>query len=498
MKRFINIMSGVLFMAVLGGCLKDNGNYTYKTGRPVTISWATSNITGLFGDTIRVSPNIKYNNPQDTLGYKFQWYVDGYLVSTNRNLTYVTSSPFSQYVYYYVTDTLSGTTYSAPVTFIQASSPFANGWGILYEKNGKSELGHVRVSGTSYFDYQDLYKAGNNGEEMGTGPVKIKDYAVRSGRALYVIQRGGQGCMELDGYTMKRMLRASDAFVGGVPANFAPVDCGFYSDADYLINKDGDVYSRGFNGALPFTVPFQAVPVSISRGLKVTDIWDSFSGTSTFALMYDKLNKRVLKMVTNLFNTNGGNQIDTLVLPVGGYPDNYTPLQNFGAWEYVWGGTFNDVNPTMDGAVIMRNPADGKLYFETFNYNVASSGVEKLTPKSRILFPADPYITADTKFAPLKTRDYLFFTSGANNDMLYYYDVKSESIVKLYAQLGARINVIQAADDFNTLAVGLDDGTFILFDVSNATIISGSSKELHRFGGLGKVVDICVRPGKTN
>lgn len=499
MKHFINIIAGILCMASLNGCLKDNGNYKYNYGNEVAITIPLSQYNAFIGDTTRVFPARKYKVPADSGSYGHEWYIDGVLYSTDSVLAYKGVVSGLRYVNYYMIDRKNGgISFAAPVFWIFVSSPLTQGWGILYEKDGKSELGHVRITNGEYFDYTDLYKQNNNGAELGTGPVKIKDFAVRGGRGLFVMQRGGQGSVELDASNMKKMLLNSQAWTSGIPTGFTPTDMGFYSTSDFLVNNNGDLYSRAFNGALPYTVPFISTPVNIPRGIKIADIWDSFSGTSTFAMMYDKLNKRVLRMRTNIFVTNGGVTIDTLILPTTPYPANYTPPQNLGNWEYVWGGTFNDINTSMDAAMILRDPADQKLYYETFNYIIASTGAEKLTPKSRILFPAAPYITSSTLYAPLKSRDYLFFTSGADNDMLYYYDVKSESIVKLYTQFSSRINTITSADDSNSLAVGLEDGTFVLFDVSNAVIISGVSKELHRFTGLGRVVDIAVKSGKTN
>ncbi len=352
------------------------------------------------------------------------------------------------------------------------------GWGILYEQNGKSELGHVRINATTgqYFDYKDLYKTNNNGEELGSGPVKIRDFQVSGGRGMYVIQRGGQGCVELDAYANKLKLQTSKAFIGGVPAGFAPVDMAFHAIADVLINEDGKVYSRFFNGALPFTVPFMSNPLTIPKGMLVSDIWDSWSTTSTFSIMYDKLNKRLLRYKTNTFSTGGGITIDTVPAPPTPYPVDFTPVQNLGNWEYVWGGTFNEISSSMDCAMILRNPADQQLYYETFNYLIGPT--EKITPKKRILFAANPYITPNTKYVAIKPRNYLFFTSGSNNEKLYYYDAVSESIVKLYTEFNTRINVITASDDGNQIAVGLDDGSFILYDISNTTIVAGTPREL--------------------
>ena len=503
MKRF-NIFWAFAGICLLSACVKDNGNYSYKTGNSVIIKPGLGSYNAILGDTVVCTAIRTYSNPDDTTEFDHAWYVEGKLVSTEPTMKYVPKDWGLQYGTYYMTDRKSGNVYSlqGQSFFIQVAPATQFGWGLLYEQNGKSELGHVRVNTTTnqYFDYKDLYKTFNNGEELGSGPIKIRDYTVSGGRGMYVIQRGGQGCLDIEAYTLKKKLVTSNAFIGGMPANYAPVDMGFYPNvADLVANGDGNLYARFTNGSLPFTVPFMSTPLSIAKGMKIADIWDSWSSAaSTFVIMYDKLNKRLLRFKTNILTTGGGVTIDTLLAPVAAtpYPVNYTSLQNFGDWEYVWGGTFNDATSTMDGALILKNPADNQLYYETFNYVIGPT--EKLTPKKRILFAANPYVTPQSKFVAVKARSYLFFTSGTSNEKLYYYDAVSETIVKLYTQFSSRINVITASDDGNQIAVGLDDGTFVLYDISNATIVSGAPKELHRFTGLGRVVDIVTHNGKIN
>lgn len=490
------IIAGILSVFLFHSCTKDNGNYTYNDGNKVGIKIPLGTYESLIGDTTTVVPVRTYIKGVDSLSYSHEWYIDGKFYSDQPTLKYSSTEGGLRYVNYYMTDKKSGVVYAPTVFFIFVSSPFQTGWGILYEKDGKSELGHVRNANAKFFDYKDLYKTYNKGEELGSGPVKLRDFTVRGGRGLYVLQRGGQGPVEMDASTLQKKLVASNAFIGGKPADFEPVDMAFFNTADLLVNANGNLYARFFNGALPFTVPWMSTPVTTKGGLKIGDIWDSWSRTSTFALMYDKLNKRVLKTRVNVFSTGGGITIDTLVRPSVPYPAEYTPLNNLGNWEYVWGGTFNDVSTSMDGAMLIRNPADHNLYYQTFNYIIAPAG-EKLTPKERILFAGNAYTTITSKYVPLKSRDYLFFTGGTNDSKLYYYDAISKT-VKNYVGFGSRITALTASDDSQQIAVGLEDGTFILFDVSNATLLAGKSLELHRFSDLGKIVDIVVKGGNMN
>ncbi|WEK37007.1 MAG: PKD-like family lipoprotein [Candidatus Pseudobacter hemicellulosilyticus] len=501
-RKFIQLLIAGLAFGSLQSCIKDKGDYEYNYGNEVTIRYATYSYTVFLADTLTVTPLRTFANPQgDTTDYDHAWYINGEQYSDAPVLKYAGKAIGSTSVYYYMIDRKSGIWFPAASSFtINTSSPFAAGWGILYEKDNESELAHVRINGTSFVDYKDLYKTYNNGESMGSAPVKIRDYAVSSGRGMYVLQRGGPGPLELDANGFSKKLVAKDAFTAGAPAGFEPVDMAFFGTADLLVNKDGTLYSRTFpSGALPFATPWFSTPVQYTRGLKISDIWDSWSRNATFSIMHDELNNRLLTMSFNIgTNPSGGIPIRDIPAPVTPYPEEYSPLNNLGNWDYVWGGTFNDASGLMDGAMLLRSPADSKLYWQTFQIQVTGNNDARVTPKTRVLFQGNNLVTDKSILKTVKTRGYLFFTAGADNKQLYYYDNISGQPVVKYTEFSSPITAIEPAEDGMTMAIGLEDGTFLIYDISNEVIISGVPKELHRYGGLGKVVDIIVKGGKTS
>ena len=92
----------------------------------------------------------------------------------------------------------------------------------------------------------------------------------------------------------------------------------------------------------------------------------------------------------------------------------------------------------------------------------------------------------------LKSRTYLFFSGGEDNSELYYYDLGTGKSHH-YASLGGRIASIHPVVENNELGVGLENGTFVLFDVSEEVLALGQSVELYRIDGFGRIVDVIYK-----
>ncbi|SEW02018.1 PKD-like family lipoprotein [Chitinophaga arvensicola] len=492
-RNYIWLLSGALF---LNGCIKDKGNYDLLTGNKVDVKYANPSVVLYVGDTLRLDPVRTFSNPADTADFDHKWYANGKFYSDKPRLELAATETAGYTFAYYMTDRKSGITYSPAVYLtVSISSRYIQNWGILYQDaNGNTELAHVNpdANGTTYTNYTGLYQKAN-GVPAGTQPVKMRYYNMRGTPCLFVIQKGAPGALDLSAADMKKKLVVSQSFTqGNAPADFEAVDMAFYNTADMVVTKSGDVYGRFFNGAAVFTIPWMSTPMSVARGCKITDIWDSWYKTTLIAFMYDRLNKRVLQSNLAGYTPNGGVTIDSLPLPVTPYPADYTSLHNLGDWEYIWGGTFHDSYGFANGALLIRNPADGQVYYEDFAYKNGMGQPNILTPGKRILFPGSSLINSKTRYAPIKNRDYLFYSGGADNKQLYYFDALSGT-QKTYITLPSPITSVTAHDNLPQMAVGLEDGTFLLYDVSNEVMLSGQPKELYRLSGLGKVVDIVFK-----
>ncbi|RFS21698.1 hypothetical protein DVR12_13620 [Chitinophaga silvatica] len=484
--------------ALLSSCIKDKGNYNYLTGNKVDIRYPASSLTIYVGDTLRYSPSRTFSNPSDTSDFDHAWYLNGKLYSNKPVLEYAATEVTGFSVAYYMTDRKTGITFTPPTFLILSiSSPFVLGWGFLYQDAaGNSEVGHINVNATTgaYVDYTDLYKKAN-GSPMGTQPFKLAPYIMRGTPGIFVMQKGTPGPLDLSGNDMKKKLIASQSFTRGAPDNFEPVDFATFASGDLFVNKNGDLYARFFNGAAVFTIPWMSSPVSIAKGMQITDIWDSWYKTTLTGMLYDRLNKRVVWVDGSRFFPGGGVVMDSLPQPVTPYPANYTSLHNLGSWDYVWGGTFNDAYGILKGGMLIKNPADQQIYYEDFNFN-NSQGKGTLTPGKRIPFTGTSLVNSNSKYVAVKLRDYIVFSGGANNTNLYYFDAIAGTVTQ-YTSFGSSINSITCSDDSQQIAVALEEGAVIIYDISNETMLSGKPKELHRLNNLGKVIDVFFKSYKT-
>lgn len=485
-------------------CIKDTSNFDYVKGNPVKLTFnVTDHLTAVIDEPLSIVPKREFQVAGKTIDdYDHEWYQDGKLISKDADLLY--NGVKSGYVYldYYMIDKESGLRFSTGPIGMTVVSPYETGWAILYEKDGESEIAHIRETATGYRDQVALYKSKNNGESLGSHPLRIKDYYVNGGRGVAVIQQGGQGSVELDGLNYEKKLVVNQSFVGGKPAGLNPVNAGFYETADLLVNDDGKMYGRLFqSNPIAFTVPWLNIPLEISNGMKIKQLWDVWSGNTFYTVMYDELNNRLLyaslKLVQNLA-FGATLKIDSFPPPpfyLPTPPGYINPSLTLAGFEYIWGGTFRDDVLNANCVFMVREQATGEVYVQPFSF-MNLLGIQTIhTPAMKQIFTGKQYLNASSKFVAVKKRNFLFFSGDADNKGLYYYDVSLGGATKLYHTLPASITALRQSEDGQQLAVGLADGTVVLYDISSQTLINGVPVELHRVSGLGRIADITVRGG---
>jgi hypothetical protein len=486
-------------------CVKDTSNFDYVKGNPVKLSFdITSALVAVIDEPLDIVPKREFEVAGKTINdYDHEWYQDGKLLSKDADLVYLGSKPGYVMLNYYMIDKETGLRFETGPVTMTVISPYETGWVVLYEKDGESEIAHIRKTPTGYRDQLALYKDKNNGESLGSHPLRIKDYYVNGGRGVGIIQQGGQGSVELSGFNYEKKLVVNESFVGGRPAGLNPVNAGFYETADLLVNDDGKLYARLFQtNPIAFTVPWLNIPLEVSKGMKIKHLWDVQSGYTMYTVMYDELNNRLLyaslKLVQNI--TFGATlKIDTfppppVYLPVpAGYINPSLPLTGY---DYIWGGTFkDDLIVSSNPVFIVREQATGEVYLQPFTF-MNLMGIQTIhTPGMKQTFTGKQYLNANTKFVAIKTRSFLFFSGDADNKGLYYYDVSIGGATKKYHTLPASITALTQSEDGQQLAVGLADGTVILYDISSQSLLSGGPVELHRLSGLGRIADISLRGG---
>ncbi|MBL1409181.1 PKD-like family lipoprotein [Sphingobacterium faecale] len=502
--KYKAIVLGILLLQT--ACLKDTGNYDYIQAKPVSIKFESTIFDGIVDEVTEITPLRTYGqNGGSADDYDHEWYVSGDLVSRDSNLVYTGKLPGTHLLTYTMIDKSTGVRVFAANTTLRLASPYQNGWAILYEENGQSELGHIRYDNINktYITYRDIYSTKHNGESLGSKPIKLKNYPNAGVWSLVVVQQGGQGPIELDSYSMQKALVTREAFAGGSPNNLEAINIGCYPNAHILVNTEGQVFPRLFSSnPIPFSMPWLNIPMQIEKGMHITDLWDAHAMRTYMSFMYDKLNNRLLYINLSTPNSTGGYiDIDTIPSPQASapYPPDHVNLNNMKDWEYVWGGGFNELpnygnGITVDGIVLMRKPGESDIFLQSFGMRSVNR-VISFTPKQRKLFTGSHLVNENTKYLAVKNKDFIFFTAGADNKALYYYDIITGNAVKLFEKFDSRITALAESDDSLQMSVGLEDGTVILFSISDNALTGNADKELFRMTGLGKIADIITKGG---
>jgi hypothetical protein len=508
--KMIHITRWFFMIAVMlqVSCIKDKSNYQFEAGNPVKITYPENPVLAVIDEPLTIIPNREFQVAGKTMDdYDHEWYLEGRLISKDPTLTFKGTRSGTFLLQYNMVDKATGVRHGLNTgIYLHVISPYETGWDILYEKDGESEIAHVRATSTGYKDQLGLYKEKNNGESLGSMPMRIKDYQVNGGRGLAIIQQGGQGPVELDGFTFEKRLVMKESFVGGVPAGLKPVNIGFYESSDMMLSEDGKLYPRLFQAnPIAFTVPWLNIPVQTKYPMKITHLWDVWAINTYYTFMYDELNNRLhyvlLKGIATITPGNPGGmlQIDTVPAPASYFPvppGYINPSNPLTGYSYIWGSTFRDDQGfTTSPAFLVKEQATGDVYVQSFSFT-SIFGIQTIhMPGAKRLFSGQQYLNAASKFVAIKTRNFLFFSGDADNQGLYYYDVSIGGATKLYDHLPSPITVLRQSDDGQQLAVGTADGVVIFYDISNQTMLSGGPVELHRVSGMGRIADITVRGG---
>lgn len=523
MKEYIFLFF-VTIVASLSACVDDKGNYDYLGAHEVEIKFQSVN-SGVVNTSLKIVPLIKYVHPEDSVYYKYEWRMNDTLVMEGKELTYTGREIKTYRFQFSVTDTRSDIQYLG-YTMLTFQSPYKTGFLILYkDENNVSRLGFVKVQDifdmgdpVDYPDYRaeyDLYKQ-YNGEDMGSDPQKLIQHFSSSNGGMgdideiLVIQNGGQGALEIDGTTLRKSILTSEEFVNGIPpANLRPKDVWYHKTINLLLNEDGNLYGRflttheGFHSNAYTNVPMTLDIDNGVSGGKVSALVQSIYTMTDITLLHDSQNKRLL-LVASFDNNVAGM---AALSHEGGWPETYVPLDNLGNMEIVYAGTYNDYGDGMSMTssssylLLFKNPA-GQYMMESFMLPYGSGGSVKITPGDQLKeFPGSSYITEKSKFFMFRTGEYMFFSGGVANDVLYCYNLLNNSISKFKSFDGRSITTIVPNEGYTYslwsgypgIGIGLESGDFYFYDASDQAIFSEAPTELCHYPGFGKIVDVLYK-----
>ncbi|HEY8387755.1 MAG TPA: PKD-like family lipoprotein, partial [Parasegetibacter sp.] len=257
--KFLYLPAICWIMIVLTGCYKDLGNYDYDPSfGDVQITFVpSSNFNAVAGQEFSMRATVVSKSTGDSTrffnenDYEFEWYANGDILSTDKNYTGICMLPVGQAqgVYSVINKKTGERTMAKYV--INVSSAINIGWMILADKGGKSDLTYIRwqnpTSGSVFTPFLNAYALFNQGAELGSQPIKmVEHYAYMTGESeVLVIQKGGQGPVELSGKTLAKVVTMKEEFLDGeFPEGFVAKDAFYFGISDFVLDETGRVFSK--------------------------------------------------------------------------------------------------------------------------------------------------------------------------------------------------------------------------------------------------------------
>ncbi|MBS1602636.1 MAG: hypothetical protein JST42_08200 [Bacteroidetes bacterium] len=450
MRNFIiYILAGLCLCA--GSCYKDKGNYSYNAPARPVVTGLDSIYPAIVGDSLIVAPTITIAS-KARLGYEWRIMVGGDSLRTDYYHTQQLRILFALSAQLYaaqltVVDSSNGMKYFFPFQ-IQGSTIYSNGYVILSEENGTSQLSFVQPDGAIQ---PGIYSAINKTELppncqqiVGTFHKYINNGMLFNYWVL--CSQGDNPGVELDPNSLQKVRTLRENFFNP-PATIAP---------GYFVNSDGNATMFGvLNGQL-WSGAYQTSPFS--------PVYDQFSLPATGN--YQVFNKAII-------NLNAGPGIFL------GYEVNRKQIvafTNYGSLGYAGTG-YQKIDTAWDPTNIGLNVLDFEqpdgLNGYVFGTNASDSVYEygfTATPAGPVMvttlykrpFPRQDLVKPDTKWIGSKFNVF-YFTSGST---IYSYNPVNKAIAALDADFGGKsISMLKISSDGNTLTTGVD-GSVLMLDVS--------------------------------
>jgi len=143
-----------------------------------------------------------------------------------------------------------------------------------------------------------VYKMLHPDKTLGSQPYRLAQMCKPSYDHILVMQRGGDGLVELDGRNFSKVIRTEEEFIGEKypytgfdPAFYVPAWSSSAYGPEYLVTTKGEVYSRIDKSTSLFNVQqYPTIPLDFPGGAKITSM--VFPKQYYNQFMWDDLNKK--------------------------------------------------------------------------------------------------------------------------------------------------------------------------------------------------------------
>ena len=495
----------VMIGTLLAACYDDKGNYNYEAMNDITITFNERSYSAVLGEVVKIEPQLSFTIKEDQKALKFEWSSLGKIISRDRNLEFKADTTARDYLMLRVKDTVTNIVYLAQVPLYITSPYGARGWMILSEKDGKSMLSYIRedeneneVYGSITYEYiahPDVYNLVNN-EELGTGPIKMLEHFVSntSNSQFWIMQKGGNGCIDIDGITYHKDVAMKDMFLDNdLPANFEPINMLDMRWITFVVNQDGKIYTRKkttdklFNSGLFLNRPLTFEGEEIDGRNLIIAPAANMDLTVLYDRPIDKSRNRFLAVV----DINEQEAGDIRHFDVEDYDRDCLPLDDLGDVEVLHCGYYRTGRWDQGYYAILKD-VDGQLY----SYDFLVESVDRGDPYAEVTQEeldlggvVDGVTPVIFNVMPYDVTPYVLIAKG---NVLYMYNRKTgASLEEYYTFADEIVSIDSESKDGTRVGVGLKNGHFFVMNFSRDAVNNLVPKVLYHDPEIsyGSIVD---------
>ncbi len=510
MKRVYVYWAAVLFLGLLWGCYKDEGNYDYKDLPQIEMEtvllWnddteeydtETHLLHYKIGEEIHIRPNLTFVNGKEDMRLKYTWKLNNErVVGTEEVLRWKTDTTGSFYLVLDVEDEENGTRFMG--SYHATIEALYQGWGflVLSEKEGKKMVSFIdkgtylnNPSSDYPFEAQiDLYTA-VNGFSVPGNTCKLLEYyrKATAGRQSQLLALAPNSFVDFDAYSFE-YLGNSDSYLQEALTDMHNIVMMQY--VDLIETEKGKLYQRRktTNGVFQYG-KFLKAPMEYTNRDGEMEVMEDIrlipgncGASRNFILAFDNSNKRYLAISDSkdifLDNTSAG-RVCEIAYQTGTWPEGVTPLNDMEGCEVLYTGSRNQNEwSSLNYVSVMKR--NGTWYYQEFNIQGESNsdyGYSVMVPSGSIKQTELPAklaavidgnslfcVVDDGGFSYNSTHPWLYVAVG--ND-LYLCNLQDETLTNgsIFGPLtfDSKITALNGkCYSGGYLAVGLENGEFYI------------------------------------
>lgn len=514
-------------------CYEDKGNYDYQEMNDIEIDLNLEKTNHAIGSLIELTPVLTCKKGVEPKNLSFSWKYEGKEISTERKLAWTANVKASSELMLYVTDNDTGVKYVSSTRLNIVSKYALQGWFVLSELNGESCLSFIEteskitvgdngdrtITGTTDID---AYKK-MNGSSLGSQPVKLLEHFRKTQYdaddnlitdenvgSVWVVQKGGQGTVDLAGNTLLKDLTLEENFINGkVPAGFVPYDMIDMTFFTLVVSEDGKVYTRVKETAdLYNSGKFIEQPLSFEG--KLIDgrnmVWSQYYNIK-YTMFYDAPTNRYL-LITCKDEMAAAGRIAKIDVSENDYNTNpsFSRLDNLGDKKPIYIGAYSTGSSSEMGYMaILKSDIDNKTYAQNF---ILSSAEYSETASATLVGQQEINLSSvidgvsRNVFHKARWGEYASFMFISKGRELWYFKTNvSNPVLTKFCTLDADIlTMCTEVYGSRQVGVGLADGQFQIIDISPEALngLYGDKVVLYKARGLGDIAHVRYKVTQGN